>query len=74
MELSLAVNASLVALSKFGRFSSLCQMISSLILSIQPSSARNLSGFRSQEELTFAASTRQGRSQPQTLFWRVLLV
>lgn len=34
MELSLAVNASLVALSKFGGFPLSCQVISSLILPI----------------------------------------
>jgi len=70
MELSLAVNASLVALSKFGGFPPSHQLIPSLILPIQRSSARNLSVFRLQEESMFAVSIRQARSRRQTLFWR----
>ena len=70
MELSLAVNASLVALSKFGRFPLHYRMILSLILLIQLSSARSLFGFPSQGELMFAVSTRQVLSQPRTSFWR----
>jgi len=73
MELSLAVNASLVALSKFGRFPLSHRTIQSLTWSIQQFSARNLSASRSRGELTFAVSIRQARSQPQTLFWRGLL-
>lgn len=68
MELSLAVNASLVALSKFGMFASLHRTILSLTQSIQQSSARNHSAFRSQGGLMFAVLIRQARSPPQILF------
>ena len=73
MELSLAVNASLVALSKFGGFPSLCRVVPLLIQPIQQSSARSLFGFRPQEELTSVALIRLEQSPLQILSWRVWL-
>ena len=70
MELSLAVNASLVALSKYGEYPLLRRIVPPLIWSIQQSSARNLFGFRSQEELMSVVSIRRVRSRLRILFWR----
>lgn len=59
MELSLAVNGSLVALSKHGEHASLYKHYSFADDTVvQPSSAPSRSAFRLQAELTFAALTR----------------
>jgi hypothetical protein len=78
MELTLAVNASLVALSKYGQF--LCHSKFDTLLPVltrlsrlqrQPSSVPSHSGFRSLERWMFVVSTRLGRSPARTSLSRV---
>ena len=73
MELSLAVNASLVALSKFGKalwvVSGICASTS-----LQQFSVQNHSAFHLRDASMSVVLTRLARSQQRTLFAKELLV
>ena len=71
MELSLAVNASLVALGKFGKTFRIAHSIG-VSASFQPYSVQNLSGFRRQDALISAVLTRQARLPQRILLSREL--
>ena len=71
MELSLAVNASLVALSKYGKAFQIAHRIGASA-SFQPYSVQNLSGFRRQGALISAALTRRARLPQRILLSREL--
>ena len=70
MELSLAVNASLVALSKYGEH--LIWLCSAYLLmdDLQQSSAPSRSASHSRAESMFAALTKPAQLLPRTWSWR----
>lgn len=74
MELSLAVNASLVALSKFGLFTLCLQSQSNIYFIFQPFSALSLSVSHSPAELMYAVLTRREQLRQQIWCLKVLLV
>src|SRR5260221_3899913 len=73
MELSLAVNASLVALSKFGK-AVLAAFGICASTSLQQFSVQSHSAFHLQDASMSVVSTRLARSQQKTLFAKELLV
>ena len=68
MELSLAVNASLVALQKYGKPDTI--VVKPVQMIAQPFFALNRSAFLSLAGWIFAALTRRGRLPAKTLWWR----